>query len=71
MTKEEKVQLKKKLPAKWSAKIAESTGWSKSYVRRVMCGMASHVEIEREALILAQRYKEELEANDQLKTTIL
>jgi hypothetical protein len=71
MTKEEKVQLKKKLPAKWSVTIAESAGWSPSYVRRVMCGMASHVGIEREALLLAKQYKEELEANDQLKENLL
>ncbi|MDR3141245.1 MAG: hypothetical protein LBU37_05925 [Tannerellaceae bacterium] len=71
MTKEEKIQLKKKLPPKWSVTIAESTGWSQAYVRRVMYGMASHIGIEKAALLLAQQHQKELMANELLKKQVL
>lgn len=71
MTKEEKKELKKKLPPKWSIILAERTSFSISYVLRVMSGRASLVKIEEAALQLAQEYKERLQTVEELKSKIL
>lgn len=71
MTKEEKIRLKELLPIRWSVTIAEKTGMSEAYVRRVLAGVASHILIEKEALILAQSYQSEISEVEQLKKSIL
>lgn len=71
MTKEEKSKLKALLPIRWSATIAEKTDLSEAYVRRVMSGLASHVRIEKEALMLAKSYQSEISEVEKLKASIL
>ena len=71
MTKEEKIELKKKLPTKWVADLIISTGFSEVYIRKVMSGRASHVMIEKKALELALKYQEEINEVEHLKNTIL
>lgn len=71
MTKEEKLKLKKLLPIGWSLAIAEKTGLSQSYTRNVMSGLATHVQIEKEALELAKEYQSKIEEVEQLKRSFL
>ncbi len=71
MTKDEKIELKKKFPLRWVAELAISTGFSKVYIRKVMSGEASNVMIEKKALELALKYQEDINEVEHLKNTIL
>ena len=71
MTKDEKNELKKKLPTKWVTDLAISTGFSKAYVMRVMSGKATHVGIEKQALKLALKHRREINDVERLKNTVL
>ena len=71
MTKDEKNELKKKLPTKWVTDLAVSTGFSKVYIRKVMSGRVSHVKIEKQALELALKYQKEVNEVEHLKDSIL
>ena len=71
MTKDEKNELKKKLPTKWVTDLAISTGFSKAYVMRVMSGKATHVGIGKQALKLGLKYQREINDVERLKNTVL
>lgn len=71
MTKDEKKELKKKLPTKWVTDLASSTCFSKAYVMRVMSGKATHVGIEKQALKLALKHQKEINDVERLKNTVL
>lgn len=71
MTKDEKSELKKKLPTKWVTDLAASTGYSKVYIQKVMSGRASHMKIEKQALELALKYQKEINEVEHLKDSLL
>jgi hypothetical protein len=71
MTREEKKELKKKLPPKWSDSLSKKTGFSKIYIQQVMCGMTEHIRIEEAALELATEHQRRLRRIDKLKQTLL
>lgn len=71
MTRNEKLELKKKLPSKWSSTLAERTSFSRSYVLRVMKGELNCFDIEKEALKLAEEYQKEQNICEEIKKSIL
>ena len=71
MTKEEKKDLKKKLPFGWAKIIAKETNFSPAYARRVMDGLADKYEIELAVLNLAKDHESKLKKLEQLKNNVL
>ena len=71
MNKDEKIKLVNKLPKKWVNTLQQRTGFSETYVRKVMNGSLNKDSIEREALLLAIEYKKEKQALEDLKKEAL
>lgn len=71
MTKEDKLKLKAMFPTGWAGTIVKRTGLSESYVRRVMSGLATHVLIEKEALMIVNEYQKEINEVEKLKSSVL
>ena len=71
MNKDEKNKLVENLPKNWVSILQKKTGFSETYVRKVIKGNLNKESIEREALLLAIEYKKEKQALEDLKKEAL